>query len=83
MTRQEVIAKARDLIAPVLGTETFNKLSRKVFEIEKVSDVREFQPLLRCSLSYRFGSYNRRGKITGSGGCRRTAFGQWVSRAAN
>jgi 2-methylcitrate dehydratase PrpD len=47
MTRQELIAKARDLIAPVLGAATFDRLSQKVFEIEKVKSLLEFRPLLQ------------------------------------
>jgi hypothetical protein len=47
MTRQELIAKAQDLIAPVLGTQTFNKLSQKVFAIEMVGNIKELRPLLQ------------------------------------
>ena len=49
MTRQEIVAKARDLIAPVLGTQTFNRLSEKVFAVEEVKDILEFRPLLQLS----------------------------------
>lgn len=47
MTREEVIAKARDLIAPVLGAATFEKLSSQVFQIENVKSIRELRPLLQ------------------------------------
>ncbi len=47
MTREEVIAKARDLIVPVLGAATFQKLSDKVFDIENMKSVLELRPLLQ------------------------------------
>jgi 2-methylcitrate dehydratase PrpD len=47
MTRDEVIAKARDLITPVLGAATFSKLIAKVFDIENVKSVLELRPLLQ------------------------------------
>ena len=47
MTREEVIAKSRDLIAPVLGAPTCTKLIEKVLGIESVKDIREFRPLLQ------------------------------------
>jgi len=47
MPRDEVIAKARDLITPVLGAATFTKLSEKVFEIESVKSILELRPLLQ------------------------------------
>jgi 2-methylcitrate dehydratase PrpD len=49
MTRQEIIEKARDLIAPVLGAQRFRQLSEKVFAIESVKNVLEFRPLLQVS----------------------------------
>jgi len=47
MPREEVIAKARDLITPVLGAATFGKLRDKVFDIENVKSVLELRPLLQ------------------------------------
>jgi 2-methylcitrate dehydratase PrpD len=47
MPRDEVIAKARDLITPVLGSVTCAKLIDKVFDIENVKSVLEFRPLLQ------------------------------------
>lgn len=47
MTREEVIAKARDLIAPVLGGAAFERLSNQVFSLETMKSVREFRPLLQ------------------------------------
>jgi 2-methylcitrate dehydratase PrpD len=47
MTRDEIIAKARDLIAPILGTANSSNLIEKVFRLETVGDIREFRPLLQ------------------------------------
>ena len=47
MPRDEVIAKARDLITPVLGAATFTKLTDKVFDIENVKSILELRPLLQ------------------------------------
>jgi 2-methylcitrate dehydratase PrpD len=47
MTRTEVVDKARDLIAPVLGTGTAQKLIDTVLRIEAVTDVRTLRPLLQ------------------------------------
>ena len=47
MTRDEVVAKARDLITPVLGAATCTKLIEKVLALENVKDVRELRPLLQ------------------------------------
>jgi hypothetical protein len=47
MTRDEVVAKARDLIAPILGTAKCSGLIEKVFHLETVSDIRELRPLLQ------------------------------------
>ncbi|HTA44074.1 MAG TPA: MmgE/PrpD family protein [Bryobacteraceae bacterium] len=49
MTREEVIAKARDLITPVLGAATFEKLSNQVFRLENVKSIRELRPLLQMA----------------------------------
>jgi 2-methylcitrate dehydratase PrpD len=47
MTREEIIAKARDLITPVLGGANCQKLIDRVFDLEHVKDVRELRPLLQ------------------------------------
>src|SRR6266550_3618511 len=47
MTREEVVAKARDLISPVLGATASAALIEKVLAIENVKDVRELRPALR------------------------------------
>jgi len=47
MQRAEVIAKARDLVAPVLGGDTAARLIGLVYAIDTVRDVRELKPLLQ------------------------------------
>jgi 2-methylcitrate dehydratase PrpD len=49
MTRDEVLAKARDLIAPILGAEKCAALLQKIFAVESVSDIRTLRPLLQLS----------------------------------
>ncbi len=46
MTRDEVVAKSRDLIAPVMGAPASAKLIEKVLDLENVKNVRELRPLL-------------------------------------
>jgi 2-methylcitrate dehydratase PrpD len=47
MSQDEVVAKARDLVAPVLGADTCTKLIEKIFSLDRVRDVRELRPLLQ------------------------------------
>jgi len=47
MTRAEVVDKARDLIAPVLGAATAQKLIDTLLGIERVNDIRSLRPLLQ------------------------------------
>ena len=47
MTRDEVIDKARDLIAPVVGGEKAGQLIKSVYEIETVTDIRTLRTLLQ------------------------------------
>jgi 2-methylcitrate dehydratase PrpD len=47
MTRGEVVDKARDLIAPVLGASTAQKLIDALLAIETVKDIRSLRPLLQ------------------------------------
>ena len=49
MTRQEVMDKARDLIAPVLGSATSAALINKLLALETLKDVRELRPDLQRS----------------------------------
>jgi 2-methylcitrate dehydratase PrpD len=47
MPRGEVVDKARDLIAPVLGASTAQKLIDTLLAVETVKDVRTLRPLLQ------------------------------------
>jgi 2-methylcitrate dehydratase PrpD len=47
MTREEVAAKARDLITPVLGATQSASLIEKVLALETVKDLRDLRPLLQ------------------------------------
>ncbi|MGI9074139.1 MAG: MmgE/PrpD family protein [Bryobacteraceae bacterium] len=47
MSREEVVAKARDLITPVLGAEICTNLIDKVLALENVKDLRDLRPLLQ------------------------------------
>ena len=49
MSRAEVIDKARDLTAPVLGRETAERLIERVYAIEAVTNIRDLRPMLRRS----------------------------------
>ncbi|PYS37961.1 MAG: MmgE/PrpD family protein [Acidobacteria bacterium] len=50
MPREEVVAKARDLITPVLGAPTCTKLIDAVLALENVKNIRELRPLLQRNL---------------------------------
>ncbi|MBV9532611.1 MAG: MmgE/PrpD family protein [Bradyrhizobium sp.] len=47
MPRAEVIEKARDLTAPVLGRDSSTRLIETIFEIEKVPEIRSLRRLLQ------------------------------------
>ena len=47
MTRDEVIDKARDLIAPVVGREKAEQLIKSVYAIETVTDIRSLRSLIQ------------------------------------
>lgn len=47
MTRDEVIAKAADLITPIFGAEKCSGLIEKIFHLENVTDIRELRSLLQ------------------------------------
>ncbi|MEP6493010.1 MAG: MmgE/PrpD family protein [bacterium] len=47
MTREEIVAKARDLMVPVLGARAAGSLIEMVLSLETVKDVRELRPLLQ------------------------------------
>jgi 2-methylcitrate dehydratase PrpD len=47
MTKDEVVAKCRDLMAPVLGTERCDALTKLALTIETQTDLRAMRPLLQ------------------------------------
>jgi hypothetical protein len=47
MTREEVVLKCRDLIAPVLGAAKSARLIERVLDLDHVKNVRELRPLLQ------------------------------------
>jgi 2-methylcitrate dehydratase PrpD len=49
MPREEVVDKARDLIAPVLGAATAQTLITTLMTIEGLKDIRTLRPLLQKS----------------------------------
>lgn len=49
MTREEVVAKARDLMTPVLGAEKCNRLIDRVLHLENVPNIRDLRPLLQVA----------------------------------
>ena len=48
MTREEVVAKVRDLTGPVLGAARANKLIETVLALDALADVRMLRPLLQA-----------------------------------
>jgi 2-methylcitrate dehydratase PrpD len=47
MTHEELVIKARDLMAPVLGSDKCARLIDAIFEVEKMQDIRALSPLLQ------------------------------------
>ena len=47
MPRDEVVAKCRDLITPVVGAAQCNSLIEKILALDNVKNVRELRPLLQ------------------------------------
>jgi len=47
MPRDEVVAKCRDLLTPVLGPAKSAELIERVLGLERVGDIRELRPLLQ------------------------------------
>lgn len=47
MTREEVVAKCRDLMTPVLGPARCAKLVEQVLDLESLKNIRELRPLLQ------------------------------------
>ena len=49
MTRDQVVAKCRDLMGPVLGATTTTRLIDRVLALEKAGNIRELRPLLQVA----------------------------------
>ena len=49
MTREEVVAKARELMTPVLGAAKTSKLIDRVLGLDNVKNIRELRPLLQAT----------------------------------
>ena len=47
MTRDEIVVKARDLMAPILGASQCANLIERVLGLDRVRDIRELRPLLQ------------------------------------
>ena len=47
MSRQQVMAKCRDLLLPVIGASSSSKLIDRTFDLESVKNIRELRPLLQ------------------------------------
>jgi 2-methylcitrate dehydratase PrpD len=47
MSHDEIVAKARDLITPVLGAEKCTKLIGSIFALEQLKDIRQLRGLLQ------------------------------------
>jgi 2-methylcitrate dehydratase PrpD len=47
MSREEIVAKARDLITPVLGNAKCSKLIERLLDIENMKNIRELRPWLQ------------------------------------
>ena len=47
MPRDEVVAKSRELIAPVLGADRCSRLIEQILGVESLKDVRSLRPLLQ------------------------------------
>jgi len=50
MTREEVVAKARDLMTPPLGASRATQLIEQIMSIDGARDIRALRPLLQGAL---------------------------------
>ena len=49
MNREEIVAKSRDLMLPVLGAPKCNQLIERIMSLEAVKSVRDLRPLLQAA----------------------------------
>ena len=47
MTRDQVVAKCRDLMTPVVGAAVAGKIIERTLDLDNMPNIREFRPLLR------------------------------------
>jgi len=47
VTQDEMVAKAGDLISPILGLENCSQLIAKMSQLETVNDIPELRPFLQ------------------------------------
>ena len=47
MSREQLVAKCRDLLTPVLGAAQTTRLIERVLDVEKAKDIRELRPFLQ------------------------------------
>ncbi len=47
MSREEILAKCKDLMVPILGDRKTDALVEQIMNLEKVKDIRELRPLLQ------------------------------------
>jgi 2-methylcitrate dehydratase PrpD len=50
MTRDQVVAKSRDLMTPVLGAATTRKIIEKTLNVGNMRSIRELRPVLQRRL---------------------------------
>jgi 2-methylcitrate dehydratase PrpD len=47
MTRDQVVAKSRELMTPALGEAVAGRVIERTLDMDKMANIREFRPLLR------------------------------------
>jgi len=47
MSREEIVAKARELMTPVLGAEKSARLIERILDLDKMKNIRDLRPLLQ------------------------------------
>src|SRR5580658_796174 len=50
MTREQVVAKCRDLMTPVLGAAVVGKIVERSLDLDKMKSIRELRPLLQAGV---------------------------------
>jgi 2-methylcitrate dehydratase PrpD len=47
MTREQVVAKCRDLMTPVVGAAAAGKIIERTLDLDKLKSIRELRPVLQ------------------------------------